>query len=406
MNIRLFQTAWKEIVRRKKRSFAAIGGYFVIVAFVVLLINLLFTASAAKREFLNNLGTHFLVYFPEKSQDQGKEATNTRLADADGEAFFSDPAVVRPFPISYVTDIGSSRHVKAASPFLLFRMKSPETKELFCVGGFDPGNPAAVNGSSLQKSDVISGDFLLPEDRGLALLEEGYAVYKKLVVGSSVEIAGQAFTVKGIVRPGIRPAKADIYLAFEDAEKVVNTRLKTPLAQEANVALVEVASASDQTVAMAEVKLKYPDSMIDTYDCFNPASRTSCIDENSILLALGVLCVILFLFAGKIQATIIIEKRHDIGILSAIGWSHQLIRRHLLVQSAIQAVLGGVLGCVFGVVLTMLIARQAFLGTPIVIEPLSSATGLLLAIVGGLVTALIVIRTMISASPAQNLRRI
>ncbi len=406
MNNKLFQTAWKEIVRRKKRSFAAIGGYLVIVAFVVLLINLLFTASTAKREFLNNLGTHFLVYFPENSRGQSQEATRDRLADADGEAFFSDPAVVRPFPISYVAEIGSSRLVKAASPFLLFRMKSPETKELFSVGGFDPGNPAAVNGSSLQKSDIISGDFLLPGDRDLALLEEGYALYKNLAVGSTMQIAGQTFTVKGIVRPGIRPAKADIYLAFEDAEKVVNTRLKTPLVKEANVALVEVASASDQTVAMAEVKQKYPDSMIDTYDCFNPASRTSRIDANSIVLALGVLFVILFLFAGKIQATVIVEKRHDIGILSAIGWSHQLIRRHLLAQSAIQAVLGGILGCAFGAGLTSLIARQAFLGTPIVIDPLSCAAGLALAIVGGLATAFIVTHTMISASPARNLRLI
>ena len=46
-------------------------------------------------------------------------------------------------------------------------------------------------------------------------------------------IANKDYTVAGIVNPGVRPAKADVYMLFRDAEKAINSRLQTPLRDQA-----------------------------------------------------------------------------------------------------------------------------------------------------------------------------
>jgi len=403
MSRSILRNAWKEIIRRKKRSFITVIGYFLIVSFVVLSTNILFSARAAKAGVLNNLGTHFLVFFPRNQNNPETDEQTKRLLDPKMEGFFSDPAVTKLFPLSYVEDIKASPHIKAASSFLLFRFKEPKTQEIFCLGGFDPGNPAAVNGTSLQKSDIIKGEFMSVADRGVALLEEGYAVYKNLDVGTTFEVAGLPLKVKGIVRPGIRPAKADIYVRFDDAAKAINTRLNSPLSMEANVVLVEVASAVNHTLAMEDVKNKFPACMIDTYACFDPAFRTSHIDENSVLL---VLTIILILFAAKSQLAATIEKRHDIGIMSSIGWSNNRIFHQLLTETAIQAILGGILGCLLGSGLTYWVSNQGFIDSNPVINHMDSLfISFMLALIGGITAAFFVVRSMVFVPPAQNLGR-
>ena len=399
------RAAWREVVRRKKRSCTTIAGYLLIVSFVVLLTNLLLTARAAKQVFLENLGTHFLVFFPKPQTGSASQELDRRLLDPAAEGFFADPTMTRLFPLARVDEIRAISGVKAASAFLLFRFRDPASGEIFCLGGFDPANPAAVNGTSLQKRDVIRGEFLTPSDRGAALLEEGFAVYRGLEVGSSLTVGGVPFTVKGIVRPGIRPAKADIYVRFEEAEKAIDRRLTAPLAGEANVVLVEGASASTYAQALETVRKAYPDCLIDTYDCFNPASRTSGIDESAILAALAVLTLVLLLFAGKSQLAAVVEKRHEIGILCAIGWSEGRVLRQLLAETLIQSLTGGVLGCLLGIGLTFLLSNWLYAGFAVRIEAASVLAGLLLAVCGGSVAAVAVMRAIVAAPPAANLGR-
>lgn len=52
-------------------------------------------------------------------------------------------------------------------------------------------------------TDVIKGRFLVRSDRGKILLEQAYAQMRGLDVGNDVHIAGRAFSVLGIINPGI-----------------------------------------------------------------------------------------------------------------------------------------------------------------------------------------------------------
>jgi ABC-type antimicrobial peptide transport system permease subunit len=400
-----FQEAAREFRRRPHRSLTAVAGYLLITAFVVLVLNVLLAAQAAKQRYLTNLGTHFLVSFPQPQTGPQAAVHADRLLAPHLEGFFSDPALTRLFPLRNVDSIKNLPQILAASPFLLFRFQDPQSREIFCLGGFDPGNPVAVNGTSLQKSNVIRGDFLTPADRGQALLEEGYAVYRELDVGATLTVGSFPFTVKGIVRPGIRPAKADIYVPFVEAQAAISTRLTRPLHDEANVILVEVATASEQLAAMTAVKQLFPESMINTYDCFQPATQTTRIDTVSTRLALFVLVTVLLLFAAKVQWTGVTEKRHDIGILRAIGWTDGRVIRLILAESFLQAFSGGALGCLIGAGLTTLAGMYLLPQQGVYPGIAAAGAGLVLAILGAGLTALVVGRVMVAAAPASNLKR-
>ena len=149
--------------------------------------------------------------------------------DPENECFFSDPARNSLIPLATIDRINANKSlVLSASGFLLYRLKDVDGK-FIAIGGFDPANPAAVNGSSLQKSDIISGSFIEPGQKGLCLLEEGFSLVRQARIGETLQIGDKLYKVAGIARPGIRPAKADVYMDREDARELISARLQKPL---------------------------------------------------------------------------------------------------------------------------------------------------------------------------------
>ena len=60
----ILSCALRELWRRKGRTIANILGYFLVIAIMVVLANVLLFTQSAKNKILNNLGTHFLAYIP------------------------------------------------------------------------------------------------------------------------------------------------------------------------------------------------------------------------------------------------------------------------------------------------------------------------------------------------------
>ncbi len=405
----VFVCALRELVRRKSRTLTSVTGYFLAITILVVLANFLIFAKIAKDGILNNLGTHFIAFKP-GFPDIASGSTEKVPLDPQNEAFFSDPSRTKIFPLSLLDSVRKIPQVKAVSPFLLYRLKDMPNGTLMSIGGFDPGDPVAACGTSLLESDIISGTFIKPGDRGVVLLEEGFASYRELKVGMVIEIAGIVFPVIGIVRTGIRPAKADIYLPFDDAEKVINRRLTAPLASEANVMLVEVASGAYQEKAIDEVKKVFPGCIIDTYACFIPAVNVMGMSERGGWLVLFILGIGVILFSVKSQMASVIERRHDIGILKAIGWTDAAVIGQIILESLIQALIGGAMGCLAGSIIIWRVPIKVFSGIITGFDPMVSpwvlGTGLSLAIIGGIIAGAIPALAHARSKPAEALMRI
>ncbi|MFZ2955475.1 MAG: ABC transporter permease [Candidatus Ozemobacteraceae bacterium] len=402
--------AWRELSRRKGRSAFQMMAYFFAIIFFTIMGNVLVFSNLETAKILHNVGTHLLLFIP-VSQKGDSTFPDRTLLDSKNEAFYADPMVVTHLlPNSMIARIESFPSVLRASPLLLFRMKNPNDGTLFSVAGFDPANPVVIDSNLSSQKDIIAGAFLQSGDRGLAVVEESFAVSYDLKIGSNIAISGISFPVIGIVRPGIRPAKADVYLIREDAVEVMSRRLEKPLKDEFNIALIEVRNVSLQDEAIIHIKKEVSGAILNSFHCYVGASKVMGMSE---FVAAVLLCLV---FAGTTcfsmvsQWGSVMERRRDIGILKALGWTPKVIIGQIMAESFFCSTFGGTFGVITGWVILALLPVKEMTNRPFewrleIIVALAFC-GIILSIFTGLFAAAFPAIFASRENPADALRKI
>ena len=402
--------ACRELLRRYLRTLATVAGYFLGAAFIVAIAVLLLVDVFAKDKIINYMGTHFTVFAPLQYNADSFLMTDKAPLDSINEAFFAEPMVVtRLLPASFAAQISKLPEVLAATPFLLFRFKQGQDGHIFSVGGFDPANEKALKGTATTKKDLIAGAFIQPGDRHVVLVEETYALMWNLKVGSLINIADAMYPVIGIVRPGVRPVRADVYMNWLDAEEVINKRLSAPIKDEANIILVESAGIHNHEMAIKKVESIVSGGIINTFNCSLPAIEVMGISAQALKMIIYAVFVIILLFAANSQWASVSERSRDIAVLKAIGWKNSDVLWQILAESLIQALLGATGGIGAGYVLAMAFSASMLnsgLGAvqSELLFQLYAAVLLALSLIGvvaGLIPALRIIKT----SPAEVMCR-
>ena len=401
----LLECTLRELRRRKARTAVNVFGCALAVALVVVLLGLVSSAKSAANAVLTSTGTHFIAFVPLCSA-----ACPVDAPAGDAESFVANGVPATLFAADYVAKVGGLPTVKDASPFLLYRLKDERDGHLFTIGGFDPASPTAVATTCCAATDVISGRFVRPDDSGAAMLEEAYARARGLNTGDTLAVAGELLAIVGVVNPGIRPAKADVYVPLPDARPLIERRIGHPVGDQANIVLVEVAGSSLQGQAMQSVRETIPGCVISTYACYKPAALVAGINEGSAWLLTIVIAVSAAAFALKSQLSSVIERRREIGILKAIGWADARVVAQILAESVLQAVAGGFIGCIAAEVLLWAILPGSAVGAaaagslpgrlPVI------ALGMALALAGGVIAGGIPALVAARMRPSEALRRL
>ncbi|OIP24190.1 hypothetical protein AUK22_09015 [bacterium CG2_30_54_10] len=424
--------ALRELGRRPARTALTVSGFAFAVGLVVIMVNVLLFSSIAENTVLESTGTHFMTYapscgnvasltqadidnllkgiIPQQCQGLCKNCTgcNKKPLDLRNEGFMANSISTRLLSKGLVDKVKALPTVKDAAPFLMFRFKDKESNLLFSVGGFDPTNPEAVGTTCCARGDLVQGEYLATSSFGQALVEEGFARNRGLRVGSTVSISGLEFHVAGLVNIGVRPVKADIYLRFEDAEKAVNRRLNNPLFNEMNVMLVQAAGASVQDKAIEDVKQMMQSNVFSSYNCYKPAVKALKMNQGAVWGVVAVLLLGVTILSMKSQWTTVIDRRREIGILKAIGWSDRQILSQILAESLLQSLAGGSIGCIVGAIIFLAVPLKTLIGVSGQLEPVLSAwviaVSLLLSIVGGLFAGILPALGAARQNPAATLR--
>ena len=405
----LLQCAWRELDRRRGRTLANVLGYTLAVALMVILVSLLIFSRDAAGQVLSSTGTHFMAFNPLQScgRKTGHCFENTKTPKTEG--FIAAGAKTKLMNRAFMADIRKLPAVKDASAFLLFRFQDPLDGHLFTVGGYEPQS-SAVRTTCCAASDIIEGRFLTAQDTGSVVLEQAYAITYKIHAGNTITIANKPFQVVGVVNPGVRPAKADVYMHFNEAERLISTRTIVPLNNEMNILLVEVKSSKLQKEAIAQVRTVIPDLVVSSYACWKPAAMVMGMTESSVWVLTGLLCLFTIVLALRSQWASLIERRHDIGILKAIGWTNRVIVRQMLTESLLQALIGGVLGCLLAWVILLLAPIRLLIGieTPFrgSMSPFVPLIGLALALAGGIIAGIFPALSAARQTPAAALRQL
>jgi putative ABC transport system permease protein len=402
--------AWYQINRRRARAVANILGYAFAVATMVILTHAVLASKQASDAILNSTGTHFVAFMP---ADKGlcPPCAANQARTQNGEGFVASGISTVLIDANFIKDVAALKGVAQAAPFLQYRLHSGSDGHLFTIGGFDPENKTAVGTTCCADSDIIDGRFLCPSDSNMVMLEQAYAKLTHRKTGDTIEIAGKSFSVVGIVNPGIRPAKADVYMLRDDARQVVARRMgELAMPNPINMILVEVASSAIQEEVIRSVKNLWIDLVISSYACYKPAAKSMAIHRVAALSLIVIVAISTVLLSMKSQLASLVEQRHDIGILKAIGWTDGIIAGQLLAESVFQAAAGGVLGVLAGAVVTVLLPNvQGYapgLFSNMSISPLVLAVSFFLGLVGGIVAAVFPAWVAARQCPSQLLRSV
>lgn len=392
----MLKNAIKEITRRKTRAVVSIAGYAIAVTLLILFISLFKQTEESSRAVLTNTGTHFIAFKPQC-------CAIPFLNEEYQEIFEINGIQTQLMTKDLIQKVKTSPAVKDASPFLMFKYKDEYSKVL--IGGLEPENRVSVAKSSCAPSDIISGRFLTETDSNLVILEQAFAVAQSLTVGKEISLAGEKYKIIGIVNPGIRPAKADVYMPFKNAENLLRRWLKVSLFKDLmNLVLVESANAHVHTEAMnVTTELVGKESLISSYGCYKPASKAMNIHANSLKLFIIMTLLFVMSIALNSQLSALVERKRDIGIYQAVGWSDFRIKWMIFTETFLQALIGIAVGCgLSALVLTLPIFPEMQLQQPDwTVYFMSSLPTLLGAAIAGLISGFVFLRK----EPFYNLYR-
>ncbi len=400
--------AWRQINRRKARAVTNILGYTFAVAVMVVLTHAVLASKQASDKILNSTGTHFVAFIPaEKGLCPPCAAHLARTQKSEG--FVASGTLTSLIGAEFIKDVAALDGVAHAAPFIQYRLRSPGDGHLFTIGGFDLEDKVVVGTTCCADSDIIEGRFLTSCDTNAVMLEQAYAKMRNLKVGDTVDITGKIFTITGIVNPGIRPAKVDIYMLRKDAQQVISRNMgEIALPDPINVMLVEVAGSALQDKVISSVKRMWVDLVISSYACYKPAARAMAIHRAGALILIVVVAMGTVLLSMKSQLASLMEQRHDLGILKAIGWTNGIIAWQLLTESVLQAGAGAVFGVIAGAAVTILLPRvpgyDPGLFSNMNISLWVLAAALLMGITGGIVAAIFPSWVAARQQPSQLLR--
>ena len=254
------------------------------------------------------------------------------------------------FDPSVADQVAGVPGIAVATPSLRHSIGMPNNTPLGTITlvGIDPRTSPTVHTYNL-----AAGRLLNEGDSGEVVIGSDTASTLSLHVGSSWSIPTVAglgsYTVVGLLQNGSSPSAPEAYVTLSDAQNMtgsgntistVEARF-TPGADRATVeAGVRRAVGNDYSVGGLS----------------NESTLLASVQTaNYIFTFFGIFALIMggFIILNTFR-TLVAERRHDIGMLRAIGADQRTILNIFLVQSVIQGVIGTAVGIASGYALTLL----------------------------------------------------
>ena len=434
----IFDYVLLELRRRKSRTLTTIFGYLFAVLIMVILISVIIISHSAQSNILESIGTHFVAYVPvgevEVSVDLEEKDTSNFCCAASLNAFINTDGSLKEIDPNEGPMVGSVRtkilpsvlgdgltgtiekvksfpSVKDAAPYLLYRLKDTNDGHLFTVGGISQTKSVALHTTGCSPLNVVEGRFLEDTDMGVVMINKDYADDRNIKLNDDVLIKDRALKVVGIVAPPVRPGSADMYMVSVDAVIIFNEYFNTHLgSNDFNVLLVESESVNTHEQAMKDIKqLIAGNSSNLTFGCWTPAKNVLTTNDNTLWLIIAIIGLGIIVLSSKTQFTSVIERRHDIGILKIIGWTNKRIITQIVTESVFQSVVGGIFGCIIAVIILLLVPIPDLLNNDVPVDTTISwmvlGSGLLLAIIGGVIAGVFPALLAARQNPAEVLRK-
>lgn len=249
---------------------------------------------------------------------------------------------------SAVKTVSGLPGVEEVAPALLlwvFDSGQKDSSDFKMVLGIDPTSNV---GPGKLKSAVKDGRFLSSGDRDMAVVDESYAASKRLKAGDILTMAGRSFHIVGVV---VTPAASlvgttNVYISLTDADEIA-ARSPNVLGfkkGDINVLFVKADPSRITSVqsgiskSIKGVTVSTPTSFLVLMGGLAAAVRRLSLIGTFIAFTAALAMTI------RTSASNIWERRRDIAIMKAVGWSNHDVRRQLLSENLVLGLVGGLVG--------------------------------------------------------------
>jgi putative ABC transport system permease protein len=308
------------------------------------------------------------------------------ITSVSGESFAPDDVLSKVAAVPGVTGVTGILRRQFSLPALGGELGKTAQIELI---GVDP-----TEAQQVRQFAMSDGRFLEAGDTGKAVLPAGIAeLAPQLKVGTTFPLitAGglKLYTVVGLLADRGTPSAPEIYVTLADAQAAFS--------QPGLINNVEVSldANADRTAVGEAIKAALGSGY--TLNSSNDGTGVfaSLQVGMTILNLMGVLALFLgaFLIFNTFRA-VVIERRHDLGMLRAIGATRRQISQLILIESLVQGIAGTVIGLILGYLMSLGMVRglSSFMQTLMNRSDLQlqlSPSAVIIAVVMGLLTALL-----------------
>jgi len=198
---------------------------------------------------------------------------------------------------------------------------------------------------------LIDGKPISAESRSI-LIDSDYATKNHVKVGDSVKVGSDAFPIAGIVdaaRSG-KLVRADVYMPLALAQSLATAapqvRALYPFgADDANLVLLKVNREQLQNVVETVTNLIGKKGVVSSeLSMRNALTGVLFLSQSMGLIIAAIIGLFAAAFVWRATATSVAERRREMAILQAIGWSWRHIGEQVMIENVALAVIGTMAG--------------------------------------------------------------
>jgi lipoprotein-releasing system permease protein len=334
----------RELTYRRSRSVVAVLSFAVAVLAAVLLTALAASYARAVRAPIERVGADVIV-----------QITGDIPPKLEGLVFPHPNALV---PADAVAVVRAMDGVISITRAVYMWELAPDHYQ--SVLGIDDSEAGLRSISSR----IIDGKMIGAGDRAV-LLDSDFAAKQGLKVGAAIGVGETKFPVIGIVDAarGGKVVRADVYMPLAPAQALAAT---APMVQalypfgrdDTNLLLIKVDRQHLEAVVGKIVALLGKKGIVASELSFREAlSGVLFLSQRMGLIVAVVIGAFATAFVLRATASTIQERRRELAVLQAIGWSWRHIRRQVLIENGLLAIIGVAFGILAALVIASLLGH-------------------------------------------------
>ena len=213
-------------------------------------------------------------------------------------------------------------------------------------------NPEDNFGPGRLRAAVTAGRFIQPEEGHTAVVDTTYAQQQGLAVGDAVPLAGQTFTIVGLVdttRAG-QLANANVYIPLADARTLASSAPQVLSVfdiqpDDANLLFVKSDQVRADEIAASIKQILGDKAIVSSGRSFAAelGGLFALIDRFGLIVGL-----LAFVFASalllRVVAATLWERRREVAVMRVVGWRKREITVQLWGETLAQALAGALVG--------------------------------------------------------------